>query len=184
MLVKKFLVSRQVWGATRFLFQFMEIKICSLFPAGSGQTLCGPTHTHLERIHTSLGWFPVGIKMSIHYTASLSLSLYVCVLAKSPQPVRENTFELLHKGRVWFGLDNNVPCLTDPEFNAGSSSDVTESVHKTGWTYWCWNRPYLFDRFWLLYQNPFLLSCYKTLKYFWWQIMKLGRNPIDVIWGN
>lgn len=67
----------------------------------------------------------------------LLLSVLVCVLAKfqnfHSQRVRENIIsELLHEGRVRFGRDDNVPCLTDPRFKMGSYFDVTVSVYKTG----------------------------------------------------
>ena len=101
--------------------------------------------THSERTHTILGKFSVGMKKGFitHQTSlapSLSLSacvcVCVCVLAESPEPLskRENntTFQLLHTERVWFGLDDNVPYLSDPEFKVGSYFDKTVSVYKTG----------------------------------------------------
>lgn len=96
------------------------------------------THTNTQRrIHTSSGLLPGGVKMSFHYTAnhpcSFSLCWCVCWQTFHSQRVRENIIsELLHEGRVRFGRDDNVPCLTDPRFKMGSYFDVTVSVYKTG----------------------------------------------------
>ena len=84
-----------------FMFQYREIKICSWFPAGSGQTLnCVGQHTHTHT-HTHTHMHTLGgerthqfrlisswnkNEFSLHSKPPL-LPLCVCVLEKSPQPL-------------------------------------------------------------------------------------------------
>lgn len=64
--------------------------------------------------------------------ASTASPLSACVCTgKVSTSIREKiitAFELLHKRRVWFGLCDYVPCLTDPKFKIGGYIDITESV--------------------------------------------------------
>lgn len=109
--------------------------------AQSGLTVGVVDPLMLVNVRIRLGQFLFGLKIgvSLHSkpastTAPLCMCVCVSVLAVAPQPLseRENktTSQPLHRQKGWFGLDCNVPCLSDPESVDRSYYDVSASVYR------------------------------------------------------
>lgn len=116
MLVQQSLVWCQVWGAAKSVrLQYMEIRICSLFPAGSGRALSSVVqhiHTHTLYTHTWRREYTSGrlrlisswnkTEYSLHSKPPLlPLCMRVCALAKLPVPLSLSFYSRGEFGLAW-----------------------------------------------------------------------------------